>query len=193
MMFKTKKNLDARAQRSRNALLKSGLELLNSNKEASLSEIATHANVGRATLYRQFETREQLIKEIAIYSLESLDNACKPIDKKAKSALDAIQLMFEYTLPLTQELQFLMQLDALTEDDPDILKIYDQQQQETIALIEMAKQEGSINKELPTLWMVNLIEGLFYSAALTLEKPNFTSEQVARFAFKSFSSGVRTE
>ena len=117
-MFKSKKNLDARAQRSRDALLKSGLALLNSNKEASLSEIATHANVGRATLYRQFETREQLVKEIAIYCLKSLDKACEPIDKKAKSAVDAIRLMFEYTLPLNQELQFLMQLDSLTEDDP---------------------------------------------------------------------------
>lgn len=190
-MFKTNKSIDARALRSRNALLKSGLELLNVNKEASLSDIANHAGVGRATLYRQFETREQLVKEIAINCLELLDEACNPIERKAKSGLDAIRLLFELTMPLTQELHFLMHLDGLTEDDPEVLTIYAQQQQDTIVMIELAKQEGSINQDLPTIWIVNLIEGLFYSAALTMEKPEFDSKQVAKFAFNSFCSGVK--
>ncbi|UAA38645.1 TetR/AcrR family transcriptional regulator [Paraneptunicella aestuarii] len=195
-MFKIVKNLDARAKRSRDALLKAGLQLLNSNKEASLSDIANHAGVGRATLYRQFETREQLIKGIAIHCFNAIDTACLPINRKAKSGIDAIRLTFEYVIPLTQELQFLMKLDTLTEDDPEVLAIYRKQKQETVELVEYCKKEGSISNDFPTVWVTNLIEGLFFSAALTMEESMgdghkvFTAKELAELSFKSFCRGV---
>ena len=50
------KPLDARIKRSRTAIIEAGLECLNQNNEASLTDIANQAGVGRATLYRLFET-----------------------------------------------------------------------------------------------------------------------------------------
>jgi AcrR family transcriptional regulator len=184
--------LDARAKRSQNALLKAGLELLNTNTEATLSDIATHAGVGRTTLYRQYETREKLITAIAIYCLESIDEATAPIEQNAKNAMDAIRLLFELAMPLTQEFQFLLNLDQLIENEPDIASIHEKQNREIVEIIEYGKKKGEIDKTIPTSWMVNLIEGMFYIGWRQQYELGFSAEETAKLAFNTFSKGVST-
>lgn len=182
--------LDARARRSQRALLRAGLELLNANPDASLSDIATHAGVGRTTLYRQYETREKLVAAIAVDCLETLDEVTAPITQQARSAMDAIRLLFELAMPLTQEFQFLMNVDQLVEDDPDIAAINQKQKTEMTAVVEYAKNNGEIDESLPTSWVVKLIEGLFYIGWLQQTQDGFSPQQVAGLAFETFSNGV---
>jgi AcrR family transcriptional regulator len=182
--------LDARAIRSQKALLKAGLELLNNNHEATLSDIATHAGVGRTTLYRQYETREKLITAIAIDCLETINEATKPIERDAKTALDAIRMLFELAMPLTEEFQFLLILDQFIESDPQIAKIYKQQNQEMVDLVEYGKKKKEIDKSLPTSWLVGLIEGLFYIGWQQQNEHGFSHKEVANLAFNSFRKCV---
>ncbi|MCV6613383.1 MAG: TetR/AcrR family transcriptional regulator [Cellvibrionaceae bacterium] len=182
--------LDARAKRSQQALLRAGLELLNINREASLSDIAAHAGVGRTTLYRQYETREKLIAAVAAYCLELFDEATAPIEQQATSALDAIGLVFKLLMPLTQEMQFLIQLDQFEHADPALEQINAKQSQEMDELVAMAKREGSINKSLPNAWVVNLISGIFIASWLQQQDQQTSAEQAAALAFTSFCQGV---
>jgi AcrR family transcriptional regulator len=184
--------LDARAKRSQKALLRAGLELLNTNAEATLSDIAAHAGVGRTTLYRQYETRENLITAIAIYCLESIDEATAPIERNAKNALDAVRMLFELAMPLTQEFQFLMILDQLIEDDPQITKIHEKQNREITEVVEYGKKKGEFDESLPTSWVTNLIEGMFYIGWRQQKELGFSPEEVAALAFDSFRKGVST-
>jgi len=181
---------DARAQRSQQALMQAGLELLNTNPEATLSDIANHAGVGRTTLYRQYENREKLITAIAVYCLERIDEVTAPIEKRAKSALDAIRLMFELTMPLTQEFQFLTHVEQLIEDDPNIVAVSEQQKKELVELVEYAQQRKEIKASLPTSWVVNLIEGLFHIAWVQQQKAGASAQEAAALAFETFCSGV---
>ncbi len=182
--------LDARAKRSQQALLRAGLELLNTNKEATLSDISAHAGVGRTTLYRQYETRENLIAAVATYCLELVDEATASIEHKAKSALDAIRMVFEVVMPLTQEMQFLIHLDQFEEGDPIIREISDRHSKELEGLVALAQKEGSIDKSLPTSWVINLIDGLFITSWLQQKDEKTTAEQAASLAFSTFCQGV---
>ena len=184
------KQLDARARRSQDALLKAGLELLNSNPEASLSDIATHAGVGRTTLYRQYETREKLIHAIALFCLETIDEVTAPIEEKATSASDAIKLLFELTMPLTQEFQFLMNLEKVAHDNAEIAAINEKQKQEMIELIEFGKKKREFSKKLPTSWVLNLIEALFYVGWVQQTTEGVSPTEAAELAFTTFSRGV---
>ncbi|MGI9232592.1 MAG: TetR/AcrR family transcriptional regulator [Woeseiaceae bacterium] len=183
-------NLDARAERSQQALLQAGLELLNANPDASLSDIANHAGVGRTTLYRQYETREKLVSAIAVYCLETFDQVTDPIEQQATSIIDAVRLLFDLAMPLTQELQFLMSLDKSTGSDPVIVAIGEDYTKQMHELVEQGKKEGSIDKSLPTSWVANLIDGLFIVGWIQQQDGAYTSEKVAAFAFTSFCSGV---
>jgi AcrR family transcriptional regulator len=185
--------LDARAKRSQKALLKAGMEMLNENPEATLSDIAAHAGVGRATLYRQYETREKLILAIAIDCFDIIDEATAPIEWKARNALDAIRMMFECVMPLTREFQFLMNLERVIENDPQIAAINEKQRNEMIDLVEYAKKKGEIDKAYPTSWVVNLIEGLFYAGWVQLQQEGSHPQVVADLAFKTLCQGIAIE
>ncbi|MEW8525440.1 MAG: TetR/AcrR family transcriptional regulator [Candidatus Thiodiazotropha endolucinida] len=184
------RQLDARARRSQDALLKAGLELLNINSEATLSDIAAHAGVGRATLYRQYETREKLIHAIAVDCLETIDRVTAPIENQATSAMDAVRLLFELVMPLTQEFQFLIGLDQIEQDNAEIDEISQKQKQEMSEIVEYGKTKGEISQELPTSWVINLIEGLFYIGWLQQTNEGFSAKDAAKLAFSTFSQGV---
>ena len=167
------------------------MELLNANPDATLSDIASHAGVGRTTLYRQYETREKLINAIAVYCLGALNDVTDPIERQATSALDAVRLLFELAIPLTEELQFLMRLDQWGESDPKVAAISKRHAKEMRELVELGKKEGSIDRSLPTSWVVNLIDGLFIVCWMQLQEEAYTPDQVAILAFTSFAAGCR--
>lgn len=58
------------ARRNRDAIVVAGLEALTESPDASLNAIAKRAGVGNATLYRHFQTREDLV--LAVYQHEVL-------------------------------------------------------------------------------------------------------------------------
>ncbi|MCG8324420.1 MAG: TetR/AcrR family transcriptional regulator [Thiotrichales bacterium] len=187
------KNTDARIRRSHAAIVKAGRELLNKNSEASLTDIANHAGVGRATLYRLFDTKEKLIKAIVIDCLQVFDEATAHIESESHSALEAIHLMFKAIIPLTEEQQFLMNLSAFNYEDKDLQKIVKGQEQEMIDLVDLAKQEGSIDKNMPSEWIINVIDALFYPAWLLREEKNYSNDTLTDLAFRTFCSGFAAQ
>lgn len=182
--------VDARIQKSKDALILSGLNLINKNKEVSITEIAKDAKVGRATLYRLFSSKEVLVEAIALHCVNIFTETTAPIDKLAKSHLHAIALLFEFALPLTQESQFLASLEYFSEKIPEVESIIAQQDQALLALFEGAKAEGSIDKNIPTSWLLNLVEGLFFAGWLQQTKNGMSAKQTAELAFNCFVGAV---
>lgn len=184
------KALDARALRSRNALLEAGIEMLLANPKASLSEIALKAGVGRATLYRHFETREQLILALAQESLELTDETMAPIKAQKLAGKAAIEAMFEQIMPLATRYHFLLSLWNIVEDDPIIMDIYNRQLGELVNRIEEGKVMGEINKELSTSWIVSLIDSVIYAGWWTMGNEGTSAEQAANYAKTSLFGGI---
>lgn len=182
--------IDPRAARSRIALLKTGLSVLITNKEASLTEIAQQAGVGRATVYRQFETRESLIEAIAIDCVDRMKEITANIENEAASGLDAFRLLFLYMAPFTKEMQFLMHLDDhLRNDELDLDNEYERLQQEILGFIVKAQSNGDIRQDLPADWIVNFIDGLFFAGWMQQEA-GASPELAAELMFASFSTGA---
>ena len=116
---------DARAIRSRSSLLDAALEVLANNPTASISEIAERAGVGRATLYRHFETRENLVRALAQACLERTDIALEPIQAQQLRGREALETAIRLIMPLAQQFHFLLSLWSLAEHDPTVREIYD--------------------------------------------------------------------
>ncbi len=185
------KNTDARIRRSRAAIIKAGLELLNKNNEASLTDIANHAEVGRATLYRLFETKEELIKAIAFDCLIRFDNATVHIESESHSAIEAIHLLFKAIMPLAEEQQFLLNLSTFTYKDKELQDIVKKQELGMRYLVDRAKQEGSIDASVPSEWITHVTDALFYPAWVLREEKNYSYETLVDLAFRTFCSGFK--
>ena len=185
------KPIDARIKKSHNALMEAGLRLLNQNKEASLSDIASAAGVGRATLYRLFSNKEELVKAIAMHCLDLFDEATAPLDSQARSVMHYMELLFQVTMPMTEEFQFLMDLDYFANEIPEVDAIIKETDEELIELFDEGKREGSIDQDLPSTWLKCYIEGLFVAGWLQQKEQGFSAEECARLAFRCFKNGVK--
>ncbi|MEM6484934.1 MAG: TetR/AcrR family transcriptional regulator [Pseudomonadota bacterium] len=182
--------LDARIQKSQAALLRAGMYLLSRNQEASLSDIAREAAVGRSTLYRLYDTKEELVKAIAIHCLQAFDEATSHIEDEAESGLHAFHLMFKALFPLSVEMEFLMKVSELDEEDPELLAIFQQQANEIRKLVEYARAEGSLSHDIPVDWVVCLVDGLFYTSWISRREMPMDHDALADLAFQTFCHGV---
>lgn len=182
---------DARTQKSQRALIQAGLKLLNKNKEITLSDIAKEAGVGRATLYRLYENKEALIEAIALFCLQKFEDITQPIEKSAKSCLHAFEIMFELLMPYTEEAQFLAGLEYFAEYSPEIEKIIEQQDKELCELIDYGKSTAEIDKDLPTSWLLNYVDALYYTGWCQQKQHDYTAKQASDLAFECFKRTVK--
>jgi len=181
---------DPRANRSRQALLNAGIDAFLINPNASLTEVAAIAGVGRATLYRHFETREQLIQELARESLALTDKATEPLKAKKLKGREAIAAMLHAVMPLANRFHFLLSLWTIAEDDPEVSEIYHRQLAELAELVEQGKQAGEINTGLTTTWIVTMIDSLIYAGWYLVRSGEYNPGEAAQSAVHTLFSGI---
>ncbi|MFB9888032.1 TetR/AcrR family transcriptional regulator [Balneatrix alpica] len=156
--------MDARILKSRKALLDAALTLLLRNPAASLKEIAEFAQVGRATLYRHFDSRESLVQALALQCLEDVERVIDPIRRQALAPEQILRQLFEALIPLGDRYHFLLSLWEVAEQDPAFKRLYQQQLQRLSQLLDNAKATGTIRQDLDTEWLVTAIDSLLYAA-----------------------------
>ena len=190
MSHKMKPVTDLRASRSRRALLDAAIELLLTNPGASLSDIAQHAGVGRATLYRHFESREALIRELALESLKMTDAVLQPIRDAGLTARETLEQGLLAIMRVADRFHFLLFLWYFGDEDPELEAIYNRQLEDVYRLVERGKQEGSIDSALSSEWIVTLIDSLVYAGWWALQSGDLTAEQAGRHATRSLFNGI---
>ena len=97
---------DRRIVQSEQAIIEAGISALLLNPSAGMSEIAQFAGVGRATLYRHFESREALIRKLAIVCAEETDIALEPYAHLTGRA--AIEAVIDVLVPMADRFRFLI-------------------------------------------------------------------------------------
>ena len=181
---------DPRATRSRRMLIDAAIELFLINPGASMQDVAKSAGVGRATLYRQFKTREDLILELAIESLEITNQVLQPVRDANLSARDSLEQGITAVMQVANRYHFILMLWNIAGDDQRLSKIYDQQLEELSNLIDTAKQEGSIDTSLSTSWIVHLIDSLVYAGWWSVYSKELTANQAGEHAAKTLFAGI---
>lgn len=184
-------NTDARIQRSLTAIVQAAMIALNQNPDAALKDIALQAGVGRATLYRLFDSKDSLIEAIVDQCLDTFDAKTEHIETQARSVKNAIELLFSAILPLHHELQFLMNINEACIKNPELLQRIQSQKDEMIQLIESGKGEGCVGKHLPTPWVVNLIDGIMYSAWSMRKDHGYSDEQLVELCVVTLFNGIK--
>ena len=181
-----------RSEKSRNAILEAAAALFSRNPGASLSEVAETADVGRATLHRHFASREDLIRTLALDALRRTDEATEHIEREAKSAVHAMQLMIEAVVPLGDHFHFLA-TEPAAQRDPEIEAVYRRQLDEVAELVEAMRGEGAVGQDLPTLWVAATIDALIYTAWTAVREGSIARNDAATLVFRTLLSGIGPE
>ncbi|MEM8859621.1 MAG: TetR/AcrR family transcriptional regulator [Chloroflexota bacterium] len=178
---------DQRLIQSENAIIEAGIRTLLANPSAGMSEIAKAAKVGRATLYRHFDSREALIQKIAVICLQEINDATESFGHL--NGRDTIEAIIEVVMPLANRFSFLNSLWDIAADDEVVKSIAQQQFDEMSAIVEEAKTLGQMDAVLPTVWIVALFEGVLAAAWELMEAGSISSDEAVQYAKRSFFNG----
>ena len=181
---------DVRYQRSRTAIVEASIQLLLSNPDASMSEIALAAGVGRATLYRHFETRDDLIKALTLLCLEETDEVLLPLKEQGLTGLQAILESIKVIVPMAERFRFLMSLASIGATDETVNRAYQRQLNELTGYVEQAKAAGDISESLPVDWVVATYDALLNAAWTLVQWERATPEEATRLFLRTFRASL---
>lgn len=175
-----------------NAHLDRAAEILSQDPRASLTQVAARLGVGRATIYRHFETREGLTRAIALRCLEAMEESLAGLESEVQSATEYLERMFLALVPLGPRYQFLIN-DGNAFLDEEVAKVVDRQRSEMNELVEELKREGTCAPDLPTAWVVALIDSVLFTAWTTVHEGSVARNDAAGLAMRSVLRGIRSD
>lgn len=181
---------DPRANRSRKALLDAGVALLTENTDASLTQIADKAGVGRATLYRHFKTREDLINELVRESLQMTESVVEPLQLEQQTGHDAITMIVKAVMPLADRYHFLLSLWHFSENNPEINAVYQAQLGKLAGHVARARSEGTIHPNLTDDWIVACIDSHLYMGWWMVRNMGISVDSATEQALISLFQGI---
>ena len=183
---------DLRIQKSTRALLDASFAVLLHNPHASLSEIASQAGVGRATLYRHYPTRERLIQALALESLSMIADALSPIRSNGDVGMKAIQAMIQALLPLAQRYHFLQMIWTVAELDSEVWQHYETQMAWIAEWVSQGQASGEINPDLQVSWVVSVLDSMLYSASWLIAQQDMSQDKVLQQMQLTLANGIAT-
>lgn len=179
----------AQPDSTKDSLVEAAIRVLAASPTATLSDIAQAAGVKRVTLHRLLGTRDDLLKEIAARSLAEMDEACRNAAKNAKSAIEALRASVEALVPVGDRCHFLWTQTEVWEE-PSVAKEIARQHAELSELIDGAKAEGSIQAEVPNVWVIAAIEAVVFAALTTARAGDIAVNDAGKLAVRTLFTGL---
>lgn len=180
---------DARLEKSNALILDAALVAFAEEPNTTFTELSKLAGVGRATLYRIYPTRESLIEVLLLKCLDKVDDEIAKVESKALSLRHFFELFFMTIIDLEHEFKLMFKLELEEFTSEAVRKRCLQQESEMRALVEQAKSEKIIDRDVPSEWVLILIEGIIDSA-WAFNRAKKDSKFVAKIATRSLLDGV---
>lgn len=150
-------------ERGRRAILEAAVRTLSANPGASLQEIAGAAQVGRATVYRHFSSKEELVRAVAADALAYAESALDAARLEEGPVVEVVERLARALVPVGERFHFLLgepQLDS----DPGYLAEERRVAGSLEELVRRGKREGAFRAEVPEAWIVGTIVALVFAA-----------------------------
>ena len=178
-----------RQKRTREKILSHATQVLVKKPTASLDDIAHGAGVGRATLFRYFKTRKQLIYELIVEADTKLENATRPIIEKQLSATDSLEEFIKVLVPLGASFHFIHneQNQAVGLEIEDLYRNQLERMQE---LAKRLRSENIVTADVPLAWVAAVLDNLIYTAWVTVSNGDIAPNDAPNLVLQSFLRGL---
>lgn len=152
----------ADALRNRAVILDAAVDVLAVHPSASLAEVASRAGLGRATLYRHFDSREALRLAIREEALARAAEALSEARVEDRPVREAIREAAALLVPLGMRFRILLAEGADT--DPEFLAARDRVLQPLSGLVARGVADGELRPDVSPAWVGMVLAGLLVSA-----------------------------
>jgi TetR/AcrR family transcriptional repressor of mexCD-oprJ operon len=170
------------------AILETAAHLL-AEHDASMSEIAAAAGVGRATLYRHYPTREALLAALAAQALDELADRIGNASLENTTVPEAIERLARVLLTVADRYVVLVRERV----KPNSEDAYERVGQPMRTLFERGAREGILRTDLTPDAQIQLFASNITNALHTNLHRELGIDQTAAILTSYFLNGARTQ
>jgi AcrR family transcriptional regulator len=182
----------ADARRNAEKILEAAIACLSRNPEASVSEIAQAAGVGRVTLYGHFASREALIQAALTRLLDEGDQVLATLDLSGDPR-EAFRALIERGWLLTAQAGAVLEAARGTLPPGRIQELHAKPAQRVEDLIRRGQSEGVFRADLPASWLTSALHHLIKGAAVDVSRGRLDSADAPRFISETFLAALRPD
>ena len=175
----------ADAVRNLEAVLTTGARMLAADPGASIASIAAEAGVDRRTVYRRFDSREQLLEAIYEARLEAIGRAID--DARLREAPVAVALHRYVENIIVVNRKWPVDLSRMLTEDT-VRRRRDAYVDEVDAFLDRATEEGLLRAGLPGRWAGAVLPELVN--LVNREQPGLSPGQAADVVVETLLHGI---
>ncbi|MER6599068.1 TetR/AcrR family transcriptional regulator [Streptomyces rubiginosohelvolus] len=168
----------ADALRSIDSIVQAAAECLGKNPEASLSEIARAAGVGRVTLYAHFDSRAEVVDAAMSRAIDRGNEALDAVDLTGDPLL-ALACYVEAVWHLVDQTRALLAAAQRELSAGRIRDLHAGPAARVETLVARGRAEGVFRTDLSIAWMVNVLHTIMHSAAEEIRAGRLTPNHAA--------------
>lgn len=175
----------ADAARNLEAVLTTAARMLAADPGASIASIAAEAGVDRRTVYRRFDSREQLLEAIYEARLEAIGRAIE--DARLREAPVAVALHRYVENVIVVNRKWPVDLSRMLTDDT-VRRRRDAYVDEVDAFLDRATEQGLLRPGLPGRWAAAVLPELVN--LVNREQPGLSPGQAADIVVETLLHGI---
>jgi AcrR family transcriptional regulator len=170
----------ADAERSIAAILDAALACFHADPDASMTEIAQRAGVGRVTLYGHFPSREALLDALFDRTLTEANAALDEVDVERGPADEALARLIASSWRIVDRHRSLLTA-ALRHLGPEQVRERHGAALERVdRLVARGRSEGVFRADVPSEWLVTVFYTLMHAAAQEVDEGRLAAAGATR-------------
>ncbi|RKN50383.1 TetR/AcrR family transcriptional regulator [Micromonospora endolithica] len=170
----------ADAQRSIAAILKAAVNALSRDPDASVSDIAKAAGVGRVTLYGHFPNRADLVEAALAHAIDQGHAALDAVDLVGDTRQALTRLIDSSWLLVNQSRALLLAAQAVLPPSR-IRDLHAGPVERVEGLVKRGQDDGAFRSDLSTSWLVGVMHSVMHTAADEINAGRLDPDQAAAF------------
>jgi TetR/AcrR family transcriptional repressor of mexCD-oprJ operon len=163
----------ADAQRSIAAILDAAVEKFATSPDASMTDIAKAAGVGRVTLYGHFASREDLLHAAVGHVIHQVQHAFSTVDTDALPAGDALEATLRASWHMIERHRAFF-ATAMHGHHPHIHHDHDEIFRRLGAIIARGQADGTFRTDQPVSWLIAVCMGVVHAAVAQTDSGQMT-------------------
>ena len=178
----------ADAERNLARIIEAATALLAVNPAASMAEIAEASGLVRATLYRHFPTRDDLIRAMYAAALDDALKAILSVDPEQGKATDAIARVVDALLVVGDRYRILSEERRVY---PELRDKEESVGAPMIALVERGQRSGELRDDMPLRWIVAALGSLVNEALRAVGREDIDRAEAGTLVTRTFLESMR--
>lgn len=175
----------ADAARNIDSILESAIHVFALDPSAGMSEVAAHAGVGRATLYRHFPSRDDLMAAIRAQAAQEAVAAVDGCTLDEGSSVECIESIVRAVIELGDRYRFLSNWRSDAHREPR-----ERVSAALAAAVERGQRRGEITRSVPVGWAVLAIRSLMLAALDQLSEGETNEREAERLVTRLVAQGL---